>query len=73
MAAYAITDQPQGFFKFMIGLIQDLIVNIQATSILSHSSVHSSIRQVLRTVWERLSQIQFEDGDTKEMRKPNEL
>lgn len=44
MAAYAITDEPQGFFKFMIGGIQDLLKSIQSTCILSHSSVHSSVR-----------------------------
>ena len=44
MSAYAMTDEPQGFFKFMIQGIIDLIKSIKKTSILSHSSVHSSIR-----------------------------
>ena len=72
MAAYAITDEPQGFFKFMIGGIQDLLKSIQSTCILSHSSVHSSVRQILRVVYEKLCQIPFTDGDTKGIRKPIE-
>lgn len=63
MSAYAMTDEPQGFFKYMLAGIMDLLKSIQSTSILSHSSVHSSIRQILRTCYERLTAIPFVDKD----------
>jgi hypothetical protein len=59
MSAYAMTDEPQGFFKYMLAGIMDLLKSIQSTSILSHSSVHSSVRQILRTIYERLTSIPF--------------
>jgi hypothetical protein len=45
LAAYALTDQPPGFFKFLLGAIEDLISSVsKQTSILSHISVNASIR-----------------------------
>lgn len=45
LSAYALTDQPPGFFKFLLGAIDDLIASVsKQTSILSHSSVNGSIR-----------------------------
>lgn len=41
LAAYAITDQPQGFFKFLLGAMEDLIKSVnKQTSLLSHKSVN---------------------------------
>ena len=63
LAAYALTDEPHGFFKFLLGVIEDFIQSIgykRKTSILSHSSVHGSIRQILRTIFDKLSEIPFE-------------
>lgn len=45
LAAYALADQPPGFFKFLLGAIEDLISSVsKQTSILSHISVNASIR-----------------------------
>jgi hypothetical protein len=45
LSAYAMTDQPQGFFKFLLGAIEDLISSVnKQTSILSHTSVNASVR-----------------------------
>ena len=45
LAAFALTDQPQGFFKFLLGAIDDLIACVdKQTSILSHISVNASVR-----------------------------
>ena len=52
LANYAITDEPQGFFKFLLGVIDSLIgsVNRKKTSLLAHASVNGSIREILRTI-----------------------
>lgn len=45
LSAYAMTDQPRTFFKFLLGAIEDLISSVnKQTSILSHISVNTSVR-----------------------------
>ena len=45
LAAYALTDQPKGFFKFLLGVIEDLISSSSKNcNILSHISVNQSVR-----------------------------
>ena len=53
LASYALADEPHGFFKFMLGVIEDLVqsVNRRQTNILSISSVHCSIRQILKNIY----------------------
>ena len=73
LAAFALTDQPQGFFKFLLGAIEDLIQSVdKQTSILSHISVNASVRQVLRTIQDKLHEIPFTHADTENARQPDE-
>lgn len=73
LAAFALTDQPQGFFKFLLGAIEDLIQSVdKQTSILSHISVNASVRQILRTIQDKLHEIPFTDGNTQNARQPDE-
>lgn len=74
LTAYALTDQPQGFFKFLMGAIEDLIVSVNnQTSLLSHNSVNASVRQILRSIHDKLQEIPFIKGDVKNARKPCEI
>ena len=62
LASYALADEPRGFFKFMIGVIEDLVqsVNRKQTNILQYSSIHCSIKQILKTIYQKLIEIPFE-------------
>lgn len=62
LASYAITDEPQGFFKFLLGVINSLIssVNRKTASLLAHASVNASIREILKTIVAKQNEIQFE-------------
>ena len=64
LSSYALTDEPQGFFKFMIGVIEDLIqsINRKQTNVLSHASIHGSLSSILKTIYSKLLQIPFEVG-----------
>lgn len=64
LASYALTDEPRGFFKFMLGVIEDLIqsVNRKTTSFLSFTSIHCSIQHMLKTIYFKLLEIPYESG-----------
>jgi hypothetical protein len=54
ICAYAMIDKPRGFFKLAIGVLTEVFSNIKATSILSHSSVHPGINQLLRCIYRNI-------------------
>ena len=67
--SYALADEPQGFFKFMVGVIEDLLQSL--TKMMTHSSVHCSIRQLLKQIYSKLLEIPFDEANDHEARKPN--
>ena len=73
LVSYALTDEPRGFFKFLLGVVEDLLQSVHRkhSSILSHTSVHGSVRQILQSVYMRLLELPFEDGNEDQARKPN--
>jgi hypothetical protein len=70
LASYALTDEPRGFFKFMLGVIEDLIqsVNRKKTSFLSFTSIHCSIQHMLKTIYFKLLEIPYEFGSNQMIR-----
>ena len=54
LCAYAMIDKPRGFFKMALGILTELFSTIKATSILSHSSVHPGINQLLRCIFRNI-------------------
>lgn len=57
----------------MVETINEIFKNIKNASIFSHRSIHSAVRQLLRTVLQRLQNIVYIDGDSENSRKPNEV
>jgi Retinoic acid induced 16-like protein len=43
LCAYSMLDKPQGFFKFALETLSEMIFSIRSTSILSNSAVHPGI------------------------------
>lgn len=35
LVSYALADEPQGFFKFMVGVIEDLLQSLTKTNLMS--------------------------------------
>ncbi|CDW72941.1 UNKNOWN [Stylonychia lemnae] len=60
-------DKPRGFFKLAITTLTEIIQNIQSTSILSHSSVHPGINQLLRCIYRNLKNWRYLDNGKLDM------
>lgn len=43
LCAYALTDTPNGFFKYALNVLSEMIQSITSTSILAQSSVHPAL------------------------------
>ena len=62
LCAYAMIDKPRGFFKLAIGVLSEMFQNIHSTSLLSHSSVHPGINQLLRCIYRNIKSWRFKEN-----------
>ena len=72
LVVYAMIDQPQGFFKFLLGAVEDLVSTLPAKQLLSHASVNQPIRLLLKTIYDKLIEIPYVSADGDLARSPDE-
>ena len=59
ICAYSMIDRPKGFFKFAIVILSEILQNVYSTSLLSHSSVHPGMNQLLRCIYRNIKSWKF--------------
>eukprot|EP00347_Sterkiella_histriomuscorum_P007531 403348561 len=72
LCAYAIMDKPRGFFKIALSTLTQIINNVQSTSILSQSSVHPGVNQLLRCIYRNIKSWKLKENGKLDMEWINE-
>jgi len=67
LCAYAMIDKPKGFFNKALTVLTEIIQGINSTSLLSQSSVHPGISQLLRCIYRNLINWKFKDNGEPDM------
>ena len=67
ICAYAMIDKPNGFLKIALEALSDLLGSIRSMSLLSNSSVHPGVTQLLRCICRNINNWKFEENNKPDM------